>query len=205
MVVLALTLTGCTPTQPEPEPTPTAKPSGDLTCLEISRFTGSFVEDGTDEAVTDVAAILVANDTGQFLDLATVTYTVGTRTATFLVSGLPPGQRAWVLEKDRMTIAEGDKLVFEDCQTSFNSGAMLTTDALALTRKGNTVTVENLTESTLTNVCIYYKNKLEDGTFLGGITYLMSFEDLPPGGTAQSSAGHFGDNSVIVRYGHQTG
>lgn len=205
LVILALVLTGCAPAEPEPTPPQATLPSGDLTCLEISRFTGSFVEDGTDEAVTDVAAILVDNDTGRFLDLATVIYTVGNRTATFLVSGLPAGEQAWVLEKDRMTITEGDELVFKDCQTSFNDGAILTTDDLAVARQGNTVTVENRTDKTLTNVCIYYKNKLEDGTFLGGITYLMSFDSLEPGASAQNSARHFDDNSVIVRYGYQAG
>lgn len=202
MLALILTLTGCAPAQPE-QTDATQPPGGELTCLEISRFTGSFVEDGSDEAVTDVAAILVANDTGKYLDLATVTYTVGDQTATFRVTGLPPGGKAWVLEQDRLTLAEDDELVFDECQTSFNESAILTTDDLAVTSQGGTVTVENRTDGTLTNVCIYYKNPLEDGTFLGGITYLMSFGNLPPGDTGQTSAAHFGEDSIIVRYGYQ--
>lgn len=204
-ILVFLLMAGCAPAEPAPQPTQTAPSSGDLTCLEISRFTGKFVEDGGDEAVTDVAAILVSNDTGYFLDHATVTYTVGERTATFQVAGLPAGRRAWVLEQNRMTIGDGDELVFQDCKTSFNPGAVLNTDDLEVTRQGHTVTVKNLTDTTLNNVCIYYKNQMEDGTFLGGIAYLVSFDTLEPGESAQNSAKHFSEDSVIVRYSYQAG
>lgn len=203
ILMLALMLSACV-SAPQEETTAAAQPTGDLNCLEISRFSGAFVEDGTGEAVVDVAAILVSNDTGKFLDLATVTYTVGDRTATFQITGLPSGERVWVLEKDRMRIAEGDELVYEDCQATYNADAIQTTDDLVVTRQGNTLTVVNKSGTTLKNVCVYYKNRLEDGTFMGGITYLLSFGDLDPGASAQRSAGHLGENSDIVRYSFQT-
>ena len=202
-LAVLLMLSGCSePQQPEETTAPT-QIVGDLICVEISRFSGTFVEDGTDTQVTDVAAILVANETGKFLDLATVTYTVGDQTATFQITGLPAGERAWVLEKNRMTISEGDELVFEDCQTSYNANPVLSTDDLAVTRNGNSLTVENKSGQTLKNVCVYYKNRMDDGTFLGGITYLISFGDMAPGETVQRTAGHFGDRSAIVRYSYQ--
>ena len=75
-----------------------------LKCLQFSSYTGQFVEDGTDEPVAGVAAMLVTNPTAQFLDLATVTYKVGDTTATFEITGLPPGGTAWVLEKNRLRL-----------------------------------------------------------------------------------------------------
>jgi hypothetical protein len=44
---------------------------------------------------------------------------------------------------------------------------------------------------------------MEDGTFLGGITYLVSFGDLAPGGMVQRASAHFGITSDIVRYSYQ--
>lgn len=204
ILALLLTLSGCGQISPE-ETQPATQPlrTGDLVCLEISRFSGEFVEDGSDKAVTDVAAILVANETTQFLDLATVTYTVGDRTATFKITGLPAGEKVWVLEQDRMSITQSDVLVFEDCKETYNANAVLETQDVTVTRQGKTLTAVNNTDKTLKNVCVYYKNRLEDGTFLGGITYLVSFGDLAPGGMAQRSSAHLGANSDIVRYGYQ--
>lgn len=202
-LAVLLALSGCsTPGQPEQTTAPT-QPIGDLICVEISRFSGGFVEDGSDEKVTDVAAILVSNETGKFVDLATVTYTVGEKTATFRITGLPAGERVWVLEKDRLQLSEGDKLVFDECKVTYKEDPIRSTQSLAVTREGNTLTVTNVSEHTLNNVCVYYKNRLEDGSFFGGITYLINFGRMEPGETMQRSADHFGEKSTVVRYSFQ--
>lgn len=208
-LALLLALSGCgtnDPTQPQTEPAtePTqAAPTGSLICVEISRFTGGFVEDGTDEQVQDVAAILVANNTGKFLELATVTYKVGDRTATFQITGLPAGRQAWVLESSRMSLTEGDELELEDCQEAYNPNAIETTDALSVSRQGKSLTLTNTSGKTLTNVVVYFKNTLDDGTFMGGITYYMLFGDMEPGASITQSKDHFGNSSEIVRFSYQ--
>lgn len=189
---------------PTGESTEAVPPIKDLVCLEISRFSGGFVEDGTYEQVRDVAAILVANDTDKYLDLATVTYKVGERTATFRITGLPAGGMVWVLEKDRLVLAPEDQLVLRDCQTVYNANAITSTRDLKVTREGNAYIVKNVSGKTLKNVCIYYKNTLESGVFLGGITFLMNFGDMEPGAEIKRASAHLGDNSNIVRYGYQT-
>jgi Fe-S cluster assembly iron-binding protein IscA len=205
-LAVAVMLSGCVaaPETTTEAPVPTYTLGGDLICVEVSRFSGSFVEDGSDAKVTDVAAILVENRTGKFLELGTVTYKVGDRTATFKITGLPTGERAWVLEKNRMTIGEGDELVFDDCQTTYHPDPVRTTDDLAVRREGNSLTVENKSGRTLQNVCVYYKNRMEDGTFLGGITYLIKFGQMEPGAVLQRATSHFGDESEIVRFSYQT-
>lgn len=206
-VALLLLLSGCTqvfiisPT--EQTAAPTLSSTGDLICLEISRFTGGFVEDGTDRQVKDVAAILVANDTGKFLDLATVTYQVGEKTATFRVTGLPAGRKAWVLESNGLTLKEGDELVLEECVETYNAAPITNPQELSVSRQGQSLTVTNTSERKLTNVAVYYKNTLEDGTFMGGITYVMAFGDMEPGDTKTLSKDHFGQTSEIVRFSYQ--
>ena len=203
VIALVMLLSGCAVQTTEEITQPTQSLSGELLCLQISRFSGEFVEDGSDEKVENVAAILVANDTDTFLDLAVITYQVGDRTATFQVTGLPSGEKAWVLEKNRMSISEGDELVFEDCQSTYNPKAMLKTADLEMLRQGNTISVTNVSDKALSNACIYYKNRLEDGNYFGGISYLINFGELAPGETVQRSAAHFGDESDIVRYSYQ--
>lgn len=201
-LAMLLLFSGCVPAGPA-QPTGDSGPDGSLNCLEISRFSGGFVEDGSDAPVRDVAAILVVNNTGKFLELATVTYKVGDRTATFKVTGLPQGKRAWVLESNRMTLTEGDELVLEDCRETYHSNPVLSTDALAVSRRGQALTLTNTSGRKLTNVTVYYKNTLEDGTYMGGISYLISFGEMEPGVSVTRTADHFDDTSEIVRYSFQ--
>lgn len=205
ILVTLVLLGGCSMISGDNAETEQTKPvSGNLNCVQISRFSGGFVEDGTDETVTDVAAILVENNTGKYIELATVTYQVGERTAEFRITGLPSGERCWVLEKSRMHIAPSDELIFEDCQVSYNKNPITQPPDLAVEREGKTLTLTNTTDKILKNVCVYYKNRMEDGTFMGGITYAIHYEDMAPGATIQHSTVHFSEESEIVRFSYQT-
>lgn len=208
IVALAATITAVLIVLPRveaDEPRSTDPPStGELSCLQFSRYSGAYVEDGSDEEVSGVAAALIANTSDKFLDLATITYAVGDRTATFSVKGLPPGGRAWVLEANRMQLEDGDTFELEDCQTSFREDAVRSTDSLSVTAEGDTLSVRNDSGDTLQNVCIYYKVLHTDGNYLGGILYVLDFGTMEPGQTAQKQSAHFGENAEIVRYSFQS-
>lgn len=177
--------------------------SAELYCAEITRYSGAYVEDGKNEQVENVAAILVENRSRQFLDLAKVTYNVGDKVATFVVTGLPAGEKAWVLEAEKMQIEGTPTFEFLDCESTFRKDAVLTTKLLDVQTKDNVLTVENKADKPLSNVCVYYKNVNSDGNFLGGITYMISFDTLDKGEAAQKESAHFGENSRIVRYSYQ--
>lgn len=207
LVAMMLLFSGCgmTDNPGVTGPTTVTVPlSGKLTCVEISRFSGRFVENGKDQSVQDVAAIRVENGTERFLDLAVITYQVGDRTLEFRVTGLPSGRQAWVLESSGQVLKAGEELELLDCQESYNSAPITTTNQLAVSRQGNTVSVTNNSGKDLANVTIYYKNTMEGGIFFGGITYVMSFGNMKAGEAASKSADHFGDTSEIVRFSYQS-
>ncbi len=178
--------------------------SADLYCLEINRYSGPFVEDGQNEQVENVAAILVENRSKQYLDYAKVTYYVAGKIATFNVTGLPPGGKAWVLEAEKMQIEGTPSFEFLDCESTFRKDAVMTTDLIGVATQDNVLTVTNKSDETLENVCVYYKNVNSDGNYLGGITYMIGFDTLEAGKSAQRESAHFGENSRIVRYSFQT-
>lgn len=186
-------------------PETTSPPVEALSCLQFSRYSGQYVEDGSDEEVSGVAAILVTNPTSRFLDLATVTYEVGDTTATFEITGLPPGGTAWVLEKERLRLEDGWEFTYKDSSYTFRSDAIRQTDLLSVESDGDTLTVTNVSGQTLENVCLYYKIKHSDGNYLGGITYMMEFGTLEPGGSMRKQSTHYGSSAEIVRYSYQTG
>ena len=124
-------------------------------------------------------------------------------TAQFMVSGLPPLERAWVLEKNRMQAKADSQFEFLDCQSTFRDDALLTTDELDVSYTDDSLTIKNISNDTLKNPCVYYKNINSDGNYLGGITYMVGFDTLKPDDTQKKQAGHYEGNSRIVRYSYQ--
>lgn len=203
--------TGPPANHPDKKPVSDNRPAeeiheGKLICREYALFSGQFVEDGRDELVENVAAILVKNDSDQFLDLATLTYDIDGQMATFIVTGLPAGKSAWVMEATRMQATHDSVFTYVDCISSFKSEVLLVTTKVTITAEGNMLTATNNTDQTLEDVCVYYRNVHSDGNYFGGITYLVSFGTLEPGQSAQSMAGHYKEGvTEIIRYGWKGG
>ena len=148
--------------------------------------------------------MLVTNNSDQFLDLATLQYTINGKAATFVVTGLPAGKSAWVLEENRMTISDNANFKYQDCVTSFKDGVIASSDKVTIKADGNMLTATNNTKKTLKNVFVYYKSVHTDGNFFGGITYMVDFGTLKSGESVESLAGHYVKGETkIVRIGWQ--
>ena len=168
----------------------------------FSLFSGQFVENGRDEPVENVAAILVTNNSERFLDLATLTFEVDGKPATFMVTGLPAGRSAWVLEMQGLTAEKNSVVNFLECIPSFRNSVQSHPEEISVEAQGNMLTLTNESDQKLEGVFLYYKNLHPDGNFLGGITYLVEAGDLEPGASVEVLAGHYDkENSEIVRIG----
>ncbi len=173
-----------------------------ITCEQVARFSGQFAEDGKDELVEGVAAILVTNRSDQYLDLATMAYDIGGETAIFIVSGLPAGKKAWVMEQSKLVIDGDEEITPLDVTTSFRDDITASTEKITITSDGNMLTAANQTGETLEGVFVYYKRIHTDGNFFGGITYVTDFGTLEPGASAEALAGHYEEGiTEIVRIG----
>ncbi len=201
------------PDKPEPELKPDdnifagltmESSSEDLYCLEFTSYSGIYYEDGSNEEVENVAAILVENRSEDFLEKATITYDASGKTATFVVTALPSGKKCWVLEQSRMEMTGGIEFEFLDCVSGFRKDSSLNEELLGVTCEGDVVTVANKGEEPLYSVCVYYKNTHDDGNYLGGITYLISIEEIKGGESQEKRAGHFNESSEIVRTSYLT-
>lgn len=173
-----------------------------ITYSNFSSFSGQYVEDGSDIPVENVAAMLVTNQTEDFLDLATIEYEINGKPATFVVTGLPPGKSAWVMEKNQMTITSEADFKYINKTTAFKNEVVASTDKITLSADGNMLTAVNNTDEKLEGVFVYYKTLHTDGNYLGGITYMTTFGDLEPGEKRTELAGHYDkDETEIVRIG----
>lgn len=191
------------PETTQPITQPTAPPEQQLVCEGYSLFSGTFVEDGSDEPVQNVAALLVTNGSNQYLDLAQLIYDIDGRKAVFTVTGLPAGGSAWVLESTRMTASADSQFIHKNTVTSFRTEAVNTVEGIDLAFNGTMLKASNNTDQTFRSLTIYYKAIHTDGNFLGGITYMTTFGDLGPGQSAEKLAGHYqADKTQIVRIGY---
>lgn len=68
-----------------------------LSLMSVNRYAGAFVEDGSDETVSDVLAITVRNDGDKTVQYAQITLTQGESTYQFSITTLPVGcpPRCW--------------------------------------------------------------------------------------------------------------
>lgn len=173
-----------------------------ISCENFSSFSGPYVEDGSDILVEKVAAMLVTNNSKEFIDLATLEYEINGKPATFVVTGLPAGKSAWVMEKNQMSITKGAEFKYIDRTTAFKSGVVNTTDKIKLSAEGNMLTAVNNTDEKIEDVFVYYKTLHTDGNYFGGITYKTTFGDLEPGEKRTELAGHYDkEKTEIVRIG----
>lgn len=162
----------------------------------VGSYTGKYVEDGSDEAVSGVLSIVVTNVSERFVQYSKITMTNGTDTAVFSLSNLPAGASAVVLAEDRVS-AEGT-WSYQDDTTAFIDEAQTYPDIFEWQGGDYQLVLKNKSEEAYDQVYVYYKNT-ENGIYLGGITYRVLFEGIGPGQTMQKASKHFsGSNSHVM-------
>lgn len=212
---ILLTITACgnqkpvetDPTQPTVATDPqdqtynrTAFLGNNLYITYVGSYIGAYMEDGSNEEISDVLMIILENKGETDLQLARISLEYADFTAHFEVTNLPAGQSAVLLEKERHEYvdapyygAKTENLVF------FSEEMKLLEDKLKITGSSGSLTVENLTDEELGEIYIYYKNSAADGLFYGGITYRARVEaGLKPGKQATVMTSHYYPNACTI-------
>lgn len=174
---------------------------GLVTVEKVGRYAGIFVEDGSDEIVSDVFAITVVNNSDKMLQYAQVVITCGGKEYTFDMSTIPAGARAQVLEKDKKALPEdlsGAQTVLTTV-TEFQEAPSTYPEVFELTPFEYSVNIKNISKSDISgDVYVYYKTKVGD-LYMGGITYRAKVIDLAAGEEKSAYASHFyGSDSEIL-------
>lgn len=165
-------------------------------------YTGAFMEDRTDEVVTDVLAIQVTNSGKEYIQTMDITLTTGETQAQFSLSTLFPGETVVVLEKNRMAYSTAPQ--FEQVQTSdvalFDGYPGMCEDKLDIQCLNGVINITNISGQDIPgDIFVYYKNYVS-GEYYGGITYRIRITGgLKAGEIRQGAAAHFNpDNSTVV-------
>ena len=151
-----------------------------LLAVRLASYDGPFLEDGSDEEVTGVAALVVENIGEDMVYEGAVILSQGGRFLVFEVMALPPGGCALVLEKDRCPYALAD---IDSCWGWVERGSGLMPQNLGVQQLGRaSLLFSNLTEDTICEATVLFKSyDPVSGMYIGGIAYSVRVGELAPG------------------------
>lgn len=170
-----------------------------LTVESIGAYSGSFIEDGSDEATKNVTAMLITNNSDQMLQVALIDFQVNSNeTASFKVTNLPAGTSTLVLESNKREFSDDDTYTYGNAATGYMDQPTLEEDKVELKTENGKITLKNKTDKELKRVYVYYKYVQIGGAYFGGITYRTPFENVGAGKEAEAVAAHFNPDSSQV-------
>ena len=165
-------------------PSELTKPDGidlgsGLVITEIGPDSGPYLEDASDEEVSDVLMIVVYNYGTDPIQYAEISLAAGDETANFTMSTLPVGERMMVLEKDRRAFDENTEYTQAAAGSvaKFQQSLSLCKDKIQIQTLDGAMNIINISGQDINGeVIVYYKN-VSDGMLMGGITYRVRFAD----------------------------
>ena len=170
-----------------------------LTVESIGAYSGSFIEDGSDEATKNVTAMLITNNSDQMLQVALIDFQVNSNeTASFKVTNLPAGTSTLVLESNKREFSDKDTYTYGNAATGYMDQPTLEEDKVELKTENGKITLKNKTDKELKTVYVYSKYMHIGGAYLGGITYRTPFENVGAGKEAEAVAAHFNPDSSQI-------
>lgn len=185
---------------PETEPQPIAVLRDALRIDQIGSYTGIFVEDGSDEAVSNLLMMVVTNITPEPIQYAAITLDVAGETAEFNLSVLPAGETAILIEQNRMAFDRNFDYGSAQAEclnlAGFDRELSLQSDKLEIQVLNGAINLTNISGADITGtILLYYKN-INNGVYHGGIAYRVRLEEgMKEGEIRQITGAHF----------HQTG
>lgn len=172
--------------------------------LEITRYgkyIGAYMEDGSDEFVTNVMMIEVCNTGDQPVQYAKITLTGSAGDAVFAMSTLMPGERVVVLEAERKPYDDAD--VYTEAQLDnvafFAEFPSLLEEQLLIQPLDGGFNITNISAEDINGeVAVYFKDVAGD-VYYGGITYVCRIEGgLKAGEVKQIMSANFTDSGSRV-------
>ena len=171
---------------------PAQVPGTALRVLDTVCYEGPSLDTGEDIPIANAMAILVENTGTEHIRTGWVMLTGAGERYLFLARDLPPGSRTILLET-------GGASWTQEPFDSITGGATTAPEDLLAAGQLEirdvdlgSVSVTNLSESTLTDVMLTYKNYLSEAdVYQGGIAYGYQIPLLHPGETITISPGHY--------------
>jgi hypothetical protein len=173
----------------------------DIRILEVGRYAGYYMEDGSDEIVSDVTRITVTNEGEKSVQYAKLILTGPAGDAVFELTTLLPGQTMVVLEANRKSYTAGD--IYEDIRVEnlayFQYEPSLREDQLQIQPMDGGFNIKNISSQDIAGKIMIYFKDCVGGVYYGGITYCGTIEGgIKAGEIKQVMSRNFTADSTVV-------
>lgn len=165
-----------------------------LTVSDIFAYSGEYVEDGSGDNVSGIAAVRLSNKGEKSYEYLEFTLKTADEEYFFKASGLLPGTEVTVLSADKKALGKETGVVTGECSLKgeYASQPTMREDLFKVYQTGPSATIRNISGKELKGkTYIYYKGAGDDG-LLGGITYRFSFNAFGKDEIKQKSSSHLG-------------
>lgn len=164
----------------------------------IGSYIGPYIEDGSDEEVEDVAAMVITNTGDQMIQYSSLSFSAKKgNSVNFLITNLPAKTSIIVFDTKRTAFKGTEILTFEGDMTAYTDRNMHESE-VTVSAQDNLISLTNNTDKQIDTAYVYYKLYLDCGVFYGGITYRTKIEDIKPGSTVTQGASHYFTKSSEV-------
>lgn len=160
----------------ETQPAPVLRDA--LRVEEIGSYTGIYVEDGSDEAVSGLLMMVVTNISDEPIQYAQIEMEQNGKKATFAVSVLPAGGTAVLIEQNRMAYDENADHSAPECVNlaGFDAPLSLQEDKLEIQVLDGAINITNISGEDITDTIVLCYKNVSNGVYHGGIAYRVRVE-----------------------------
>ena len=172
-----------------------------LTIENISSYDGIFLEDGSDQEVNGIAAMILKNTGDVNVEYTSITLKRDGKEMQFEASDIPAGAMIVVQEKNKMAYKDG---TFTDCSgiaAELDSFEMSEDKVKVEETEEGSLQVTNLTDDEIPCIRIFYKFYMEDQkSYVGGITYTAKLTNVAEKSSQIVTPSHYvsGKSQVLM-------
>lgn len=175
-------------------------PGSSLVVQTIAGYDGPYLEDGADEDVSNIAAMIIRNSGSVDIEYAEVEVETKSGTLTFVLTDLPAGATLAAQESNRSAYSKQDcyGVRAEVAENNLEQSSKL---VKVEEEESGSLLVTNLSGSDIPCVRVFYKYYLdEDSAYLGGITYTAKLTNLEAGDARSIQPTHYlqGYSKVVM-------
>ena len=178
----------------------------ELTVDKITQYDGIFIEDGSDEEISGVSAMVLTNRGKTDVEYAEVTAQQSDRALSFKASAIPAGATVVVLEAAQT--GWSDEAVTQIyASASDGSSFEMSGDQIQIEDNGDdSITVTNISDKEIPCVRFFYKYKMEENIYVGGIAYVAKLTGLDAGESQTVRPSHYvsGSSEVLMARTYET-
>ena len=178
----------------------------ELTVDKITSYDGIFIEDGSDKEISGVTAMVLTNHGDTDVEYAEVTAQQSDQTLSFKASAIPAGATIVVLEANQT--GWSDEAVTQIYASATDGSSFeMSEDQIQIEDNGDdSITVTNISDEAIPCVRFFYKYKMEENIYVGGIAYVAKLTDLGEGESQTVRPSHYvsGSSEVLMARTYET-